>query len=119
METTPIAPQGIVHQRSTPDGTTGPTEESEEAWGQTDPSRHTVGISLNQTEYTHEGRMMEPEQEPSTTGAHDTQRTDLTTTETVALVKLVNSTQNGMTYTSHTMSTGVGKADKPLTKRMD
>ena len=61
---------------------------------------------------------MEPEQEPPTTGAHDTQRTDLTTEATVASEELVSSTQNGMTYTSHTMSTGVGKADKPLAERM-
>ena len=73
---------------------------------------------LNQTAYTQEGRMMEPEQEPPTTGAHDTQRTDLTTEETVVSVELVNSTQNGTTYTSHTMSTGVGKADKPLAEKM-
>ena len=37
----------------------------------------------------------------------------------VASVELVNSTHNGMTYTSHTMSTGVGKADKPLAERME
>ena len=64
VEPTPKDPQGKVHQRSMPEETTRPTEELEEAWGQTDPSRHTVGTSLNQTEYTHEGRMMEPEQEP-------------------------------------------------------
>ena len=52
------------------------------------------------------------------TGAHDTQRTDLTTEETVASVELVNSTQNGTT-SSHTMSTGEGKADKPLAERME
>ena len=62
--------------------------------------------------------MMEPEQEPPMTGAHNTQRTDLTTEETVASVELVHSTQTGMTYTSHTMSTGVGKADKPLAEKM-
>ena len=39
--------------------------------------------------------------------------------ETVASVELVNSTQNGTTYTSHTMSTGVGKADKPLAETME
>ena len=37
----------------------------------------------------------------------------------MASVELVNNTQNGMTYTSHTMSTGVGKADKPLAERME
>ena len=37
----------------------------------------------------------------------------------MASVELVNSTQNGMTYTSHTMSTGVGKADKPLAEKME
>ena len=52
------------------------------------------------------------------TGAHDTQRTDLTTEETVALVELVNSIQNGTTDTSHTMHTGEDKADKPLAERM-
>ena len=63
--------------------------------------------------------MMEPEQEPPMTGAHDTQWTDLTTEETVASVELVNSTQTGTTYTSHPMSTGVGKADKPLAERIE
>ena len=78
-----------------------------------------MGISLNHLENTQESRMMDPEQEPPMTEAHDTQRTDLTTEETVASVELVNSTQNGTTYTSHTMSTGVGKADKPLAERME
>ena len=63
--------------------------------------------------------MIEPEQESPTTGAYDTQRTDLTTEATVASVELVNSTQNGINYTSHTMSTRVGKADKPLAERME
>ena len=53
------------------------------------------------------------------TGVLDTQRTDLTTEETVASVELVNSTQNGTTYTSHTMSTGESKADKPLAERTE
>ena len=52
------------------------------------------------------------------TGARDTQWTDLITEETVALVELVNSIQNGTTDTSHTMNTGEGKADKPLAERM-
>ena len=34
-------------------------------------------------------------------------------------MELVNSTQTGTTYTSHTMSTGVGKADKPLAEKME
>ena len=75
--------QGIVHQSSTPEETTGPAEESEEVWGQPDPSRYTVGMSLNQTGKTQEA--------PHVTGAHDTQWSDLTTEETVALVELVNS----------------------------
>ena len=53
------------------------------------------------------------------TGAHDTQWTDLTTEETIALVELVNSIQNGTTDISHTMNTGEGKADKPLAERME
>ena len=71
VEPTPIAPQEVVHQSSTPEETTGPTEESEEVWGQPDPSRYTVGISLNQTGNTQEA--------PPMTGAHGTQWTDLTT----------------------------------------
>ena len=53
------------------------------------------------------------------TGAHDTQWSDLTTEETVALVELVNSIQSDMTGTSHTINTGEGKADKPLAERME
>ena len=34
-------------------------------------------------------------------------------------MELVNSTQTGTSYTSHTMSTGVSKADKPLAERME
>ena len=63
--------------------------------------------------------MLEPEQEHLMTGAHDTQWTDLTTEETVALVELVNSIQNGTTDTSHTMNTGEGKAYKLLAERME
>ena len=37
----------------------------------------------------------------------------------MASVELVNSTQTGTTYTSHTMRSGVGKEDKPLAERMD
>ena len=69
--------------------------------------------------YQHEGRLLEPEEESSMTGAHDTQLTDLTTEETAASAELANSTQTGMTYPSHTMSTRVGRADKPLAERME
>ena len=110
-EPTPIAPQGIVHQSSTPEETTGPTEESEEGGGQPDPSRYTVGMSLNQTGNTQEA--------PHVTGAHDTQWSDLTTEETVALVELVNSIQNDTTDTSHTRNTGQRKAAKPMAERME
>ena len=53
------------------------------------------------------------------TGAHDTQWTDLTTKETIALVELVNSIQNGTTDTSHTRNTVKGKAAKPMAERMN
>ena len=53
------------------------------------------------------------------TGALDTQLTDLTTEETAASVELVNNIQTGMTYSSHSMGTGVGRADRPLTERVE
>ena len=73
----------------------------------------------NRTAYQHEGRLPEPEEESSMTGAHDTQLTYLTTKETAASAELVDSTQTGMTYPSLTMRTGVGRADKPLAERME
>ena len=73
----------------------------------------------NRTAYKHEGKLLEPEEESSMTGAHDTQLTDLTTEETAASAELANSTQTGMTYSSRTMSTGVGREDKPLAVRME
>ena len=86
VETTPIASQGIVHQSTKPEKTTGPTEESEEVGRQPDPSRYTEGMSPKQTGNTQEA--------PPMTGAHDTQWTDLTTEETVAMVELDNSIQD-------------------------
>ena len=53
------------------------------------------------------------------TGAHDTQWSDLTTKETVALVELVNSIQNDTTDTSHTRNTGQGKAATPMAERIE
>ena len=53
------------------------------------------------------------------TGAHDTQWSDLTTEESVALVEIVNSIQSDMTDTSHTRNTGKGKAAKPIAERME
>ena len=78
-----------------------------------------VENSPNRTAYQHEGRLPEPEEKSSPTGAHDTQLTDLTTKKAAASAELVNSTQTGMTYPSHTVSTGVGRADKPLAERME
>ena len=71
-----------------------------------------VENSPNRTAYQHEGRLPESEEESSMTGAHDTQLTDLTTEETAASAELANSIQTGMTYPSHTMSTGVGRANR-------
>ena len=43
----------------------------------------------------------------------------LTMEETAASAELANSIQTGMTYPSHTMSTGVGRANRPLAKRVE
>ena len=95
------------------------SEGSEEVLRQPGPSRHMVENLPNRTAYQHEGRLPEPEEESSMTGAHDTQLTDLTTEETAASAELPNSTQTEMTYASHTMSTGVGSANKTIAERME
>ena len=53
------------------------------------------------------------------TGAHDTQWSDLTTEETVALVELGNSIQSDTTDTSHTRNTRQSKAAKPMAESME
>jgi hypothetical protein len=71
-----------------------------------------------QMAYQHGGRLLGPEEESSLTVAHDTQLTDLTTEETAASTELANSIQTGKTYANHTISTGVGRADRLLTERV-
>jgi hypothetical protein len=69
--------------------------------------------------FQHEGRLLEPEAESLMTGVHATQLTDLTTEEKMASAELANSIQTGKIYSIHTMSTGVGRADRYLTERVE
>jgi hypothetical protein len=66
-------------------------------------------------EYQHEGRLLKS----SMTGSYATQLTDLTTEEKVASAGLANSIQTRKIYLSHTMSAGVGRADRDLTERVE
>ena len=117
VEPTPIYPQSVVHPCRTPEETTRTIKKSEQVLGQPGPGWHMVENSPQQMAYQHKGRLLEPEEESSMTGAHDTQLTYLTTEETAASAELANSIQTGMTYQSHTISTGVGRANRPLAER--
>jgi hypothetical protein len=74
-----VYPQGIVHQRRTPEAMTRTIEESEQVLGQSGPSMHMAGILTHHMEYQQEDKLPEPEEDSHRTGAHDTQLIDLPT----------------------------------------
>jgi hypothetical protein len=78
-----------------------------------------VGTSTHQKKYQQEGKLLEPEEASHMTGSHDTQLIDLTTEEPAALVKLASNMPTGKICPSHTMSTGVDRADRHFTGRVD
>ena len=78
-----------------------------------------AGTSAYQIEYQQEGKLLEPEEASHRTGSHDTQLIDLTTDEPAVLAKLDSSILTGKICPSHTMSTGMGRADKHFTGRVD
>jgi hypothetical protein len=70
-------------------------------------------------EYQPEGKLLKPEEDSHRTGAHDTQLIDLATEESAALEELDSSIPTGKICPSHTMHTGVSKADRHLTGSVD
>ena len=78
-----------------------------------------MGASAHQKVYRPEGKLLEPEEASHRTGAHDTQLIDLTTEELAELEELDSRIPTGKICPSNTMSTGVGRADRHFTGRVD
>ena len=84
----PVYPQGVAQHRSAPEVMMWTNEDSEQVLRQPGLSRDMVGTAAHQKVYRPEGKLLEPEEDSHTLGAHDTQLIDLTTEEPALLEEL-------------------------------